>query len=96
MHDTLCACAFNSNLCAHRLAYVSAILCCINIIPYIYMYVDLHEDGFASGGDVRSGERVQQLAQQLSDGSAEHQTSTDNSISSPGMSNRLNLRVAIL
>ena len=36
MHDTLCACAFNSNLCAHRLAYVSAILCCINIIPYIY------------------------------------------------------------
>ena len=56
MHDTLCACAFNSNLCAHRLAYVSAILCCINIIPYIYMYVDLHEDGFASGGDVRSGE----------------------------------------
>ena len=54
MHDTLCACAFNNNLCAHGLAYVSAILRCINIIPYIYMYVhvDLHEDGFASGGDV--------------------------------------------
>ena len=55
----------------------------VALISYlIYMCVDLHEDGFASGGDVRSGEGVQQSAQQLSDGSAEHQTSADNSISS--------------
>ena len=67
----------------------------INHLTSIYMYVDLHEDGFASGGDVRSGEGVQQSAQQLSDGSAEHQTSADNSIS-PGMSNTLYLKVAIL
>ena len=29
---------------------------CVHVDSIVYMYVDLHEDGFASGGDVRSGE----------------------------------------